>query len=501
MCFGKLTRMKIKGEGMIEFQKRTKNNSLIVLFLLLFFLSTSVGAQPKSDSTNNCKLLKADIGAISSVLDHWISWRIEVHKTPSISFGLVCKDELILAKSYGYSDVENKVKATPETAYRIASVTKTFTALGVMQLIDQRKLSLTEPITKYLPWVKFKNSKDYDPITIEHLLTHTAGVPTNSLATDFNAMTQPKISTVKEELAEQSIVFNPGSNYKYSNLGYALLGELISVLSGISYNSYIEKNILTPLGMISSLAHPTKGDDIATGYYEPRLDGSRRVADYQDLAYSTPAGGVSSNVYDMAHYISFQINPSLYSSVLSDSSVKEMQSLQWEVEENIAGSGYSWFVDKLNNGHQISHSGGLPAQTSQLQIDLSNGIGVIVMANAQDGEPTLYAREILNITKLSLNKEKNKSNSLKKYEGHFKFEEWEARTVILGNKLYMIYPVLVDPLSATFTLLKPTTQNHVFTMEGGPNSGEKATFIFDEGNRRVVKRLSIPSFYFDAVIE
>src|SRR5262249_9125051 len=143
--------------------------------------------------------------------------------------------------------------AMPQTIYRIASITKLFTSTAVLQLRDAGKLQLDDPITRHLSWFNIQNRySDAPPITIRHLLTHTPGLPPEAAFPYWTDATSPPLDQITETLPQQETVRPPDIEWKYSNLGLALAGEIVAAVSGQSYEDYIEQHILDPLGMNST---------------------------------------------------------------------------------------------------------------------------------------------------------------------------------------------------------------------------------------------------------
>ena len=170
------------------------------------------------------------------VLEAWIQSQMAYRGLPAMSVGVVYDQELIWAKGFGFADVEKKIPATPATIYRMASVTKTFTATAIMQLRDAGRLNLDDPVVKHLPWFKIKSPfGDAPAITIRHLLTHTSGLPREAAYPYFTDNKFPTLDQIKETLPNQEAVYAPETHWKYSNLGLALAGEIVAQASGEPY--------------------------------------------------------------------------------------------------------------------------------------------------------------------------------------------------------------------------------------------------------------------------
>ncbi len=165
---------------------------------------------------------KPEVAAALTVLDSWIAATVAQREQPGLSIGVVYDQELIWAKGYGYADLERRVPTTPSTIYRIASISKLFTATAIMQLRDAGKLRLDDPVSERLPWFSIK--KTYDggpPITIRHLITHTSGLPRELSGVNWSDLTFPGREALRRVLPGQETVFAPATEWKYSNTSSA----------------------------------------------------------------------------------------------------------------------------------------------------------------------------------------------------------------------------------------------------------------------------------------
>ncbi len=210
--------------------------------LIITFLFAPI-AQAQSTISNH-----PDVVSNIKLLEAWIESQMAYRGLPGMSVGVVYENKVVWARGFGYSNLEKKTPATPATIYRMASVTKTFTATAIMQLRDAGKLNLDDPVAKYLPWFKVKSEfNDAPVITIRHLLTHTSGLPRESAFPYWSDNNFPTAEQMKAMLPNQEAVFAPETKWKYSNLALALAGEIVAAVSGEPYDVYERKHILEPL--------------------------------------------------------------------------------------------------------------------------------------------------------------------------------------------------------------------------------------------------------------
>ena len=171
---------------------------------------------------------RPDVKAALDVLSAWIDSQRAYSGLPGVSLSVVHDQELVWAAGFGWADVERRIPATPDTRYRIASITKTFTATAILQLRDAGRLQLDDPLTKHLPWFALASKHaDAPPITIRHLLTHTAGLPREAAFPYWTDFVFPTAEGLREGLTRQESVLATETQWKYSNLGLALAGDVV----------------------------------------------------------------------------------------------------------------------------------------------------------------------------------------------------------------------------------------------------------------------------------
>jgi D-alanyl-D-alanine carboxypeptidase len=245
-------------------------------------------------------------------LDIWLEGQRLKHDLPGLSVGVVHDQELIWSKGYGFADVTNKIPATDQTLYRIASITKTFTATAVMQLVEQGKLSLEDPVSKYLPWFTPKDADPTQPVRVWHLLTHTAGLQQNPPGTDWDKLESPDIAFVSSATRATPLSIPTQTRVIYSNYGFMVADELVAQLSGAPYTRYVEEKVLQPLGMTNSFfLDGTKTHSGLAVPYGRRLPGQARGVEQQvKMNDLMAAGGLVTSVRDLARWASLQFNES-----------------------------------------------------------------------------------------------------------------------------------------------------------------------------------------------
>lgn len=324
---------------------------------------------------------------------------------------MVVRDGRILARqNEGFQDRDQRVPVADTTIYHWASITKTFTGIGIMQLRDRGLLSLDDPVVKYVPELRLAHNPfgDISQVKIRHLMSHSAGFRASTWPWGGDKPWHPFEPTSWEQLVAMlpytDVQFEPGSKYSYSNPGVIFLGRIIQLLSGDDYEVYITKNILMPLGM-----HHTFFDRApyhllphrSHSYF--RDDGGIREARFDfDTGITVSNGGLNSPFDDMARYLGFLLGAesgadrALYDGVLKRSSLEEMWTRQIRAVEgegvNGADSyaGLSFFVERYGNVELIGHSGDQNGFISHLYLHRPSRTAYVVSFNtdttpAKDG--------------------------------------------------------------------------------------------------------------------
>jgi len=325
----------------------------------------------------------------------------ERSRVPGIAYGIVIDGRLAHFGSAGYRDVNTKDPVDADTVFRIASMTKSFTALCIMRLRDEGKLSLDDPADRYVPELTglIYPTADSPRITIRHLLSHAEGFP------EDNPWGDRQLAATDDEMSNmmrRGIPFStaPGTAYEYSNYGFAILGRIVSRVSGEPYREYVATNILKPLGMASTTleAANVPPGRLAHGY---RLEGAAWVDEpaLPDGAFG-PMGGMLTSARDLAAYVGFlssawppRDDPD--AGPVRRASLREMQqvwrpapavvtrdSVETPLRLNTGGYGFGLRVwQGCGLSHVVAHSGGLPGFGSHMRWLPEHGVAIIAMGN------------------------------------------------------------------------------------------------------------------------
>ncbi|MDX2049063.1 MAG: serine hydrolase domain-containing protein [Chitinophagaceae bacterium] len=323
---------------------------------------------------------------------------------PGVAYGLVVDGKLVYKGNMGYTDIEKKIPVTSSSLFRIASMSKSFACMAILKLRDEGKLNLDDPAHLYIP--ELKNLKyptaDAPHITIRHLMTHGAGFPEDNPWGDRQLADTDKdlIALIEKQLSFSN---PPGVAFEYSNLGFALQGKIISVVSGMRYQDYIKKYIWEPLGMKTTTYEyaDVAPDKLAHGYrwLNNKWNEEELLHDTKDGSWGA-MGAMISSIDEFANYMAFHLsawppNNATDNGPIKRSSVREMHhpwrwngfnpNYRYPDGRSCAITtaycyGLGWMKD-CDGKTYIAHSGGLPGFGSQWRIMPEYGIGVVSFAN------------------------------------------------------------------------------------------------------------------------
>ena len=407
-----------------------------------------------------------------------------------LSITVVFDKDLIWTRSYGYVDLEQKIPATPQTLYRIGSTTKTFTALSILQLRDAGRLRLDDPLRLHVPATQIRLvDPDVADVTIRELLTHSAGLQREVPGMVWEPGGFPTRESLKEPLDQ---TFASSTRWKYSNLGYALLGEVVASASGVPWHQYVQEHILDPLGMVNTRPIPRLDEPgLAKGYLRSSPVSEYAPKVYGDFGALRAAGGMASTVEDLARYLRFHLGIDTNESVLSARTLREMHRPHWLLDDWQTAFGFGVGLRRFEGRLRVWFGGGVPGYRSQWEFIPSLRLGVSVLTNSEDGDPNGYSDYAIELLAPIVAKELAAPDPVppadpKLYEGLYRRRGNRVRLItMLDGQLSAVDLDARNPYTGRF-VLEPTTEPHAFIIRwpavAAPD-GETITFEFDsEGN-------------------
>ena len=328
-----------------------------------------------------------EVSAQADSFDALVDQELAKKEVPGLSVAVLHDGEVIYMKGVGYADVKKKTPVSPSTRFMIGSMSKQFTAMGVLILVEEGLIDLDENVQTYLPEL----TPAYEAVTIRNLLTHTSGIKSDfkrrSASPFFNE------SIVGDDLygllAETDLEFTPGETMRYSNTGFGLLYMIIEAVSGTSYSDFMKARIFDPLGMTSTESRDHANSEIeslAIGYFKPkkkfrpanpvlRLGGGSLVSTVEDLAR-----------WDAALYTEKLVSTSTLEEawtpfVLTDGKKANMGA---DPQGRYYQGGMGWFIGDEGGRGLVHHSGGVDGYASNIDRYREEGMTFVVLCNIEN---------------------------------------------------------------------------------------------------------------------
>lgn len=431
----------------------------------------------------------------------WLTSQMEYRRLPGVSVALLADREVVWAAGFGQADLDAGAAAGPETVYRIASITKLFTATAIVQLRERGLLSLDEPIQAYLPDYRLPDHPEADePVTLRRILTHSAGLPREAA---FPYWTRedcfPSMEEILGALPGQQPPFPPARKWKYSNLGMSLAGEVVARVSGRPFTDYLRSEILRPLGMRDTdfcLSDRLRGR-LAAGYGREMPDGARERRPYVPIEGLDAAGGLHSTVMDLARFAAFQFHsrgvraPSRRGQVLRPASLREMHRVHWLRPDWKGGWGLGFSIQHQDERDLTGHGGWLPGHQSAFAVSLGEGVAGVVAANADDawpyaGHPQSLIDRLLRWTAPALARLRTRRAPIQadpgwsRYTGRYRSPWGDLEVMVHEHRLVAVKPTDLDPVPGMVEL-RPTGEHSFVSHSEGAfvEDGDPVRFELD----------------------
>lgn len=354
---------------------------LITIFALGFFAVYLLGN--KSYNMNN--------------INRFLKDQVDHHQTPSIQYAFFDTGKVIYELHYGFKNLKSKEPVEASTHFHLFSITKTFTALAVLQLAEAGKIVLNKPASAYLPGFPYPNT-----ITVEQLLSHTAGIP-NPLPLKWIHLAEEHPGFKRDPFfaevfkAHPKLDFEPGTKFKYSNLGYVLLGQLVEAVSGQPFEDYVKEHIVEQGGIDpSGLSFHLNPSSHAVGYHKWwslsnalfgfLIDKAKFMGGREgkwkpfNLFYNngTAYGGLFGSASGLIQYAQNLLKPN---SVLLNDQYKEILLTERAVRNKPTGMSLSWFTGNLKGNKYFAHAGGGGGYYCELRVYPELGVGSVLLYN------------------------------------------------------------------------------------------------------------------------
>lgn len=459
--------------------------------LALAFVTLAVLAAPACRPAHAADPIAADpkVQAALQGLEQTLAGEVAKRGFPGMAVAVVHDQTPIWLHYYGQADVAEAVPVTENTQFRVASITKLFTAVAIMQLRDAGLLDLDDPVQKHLPSFHLQGVP-HPTVTIRELLLQLGGLPREPLATSWQDRVMPTRDQLMADLDRQPPAIPPETAWKYSNLGYAVLGQLVKAVSDERFEDYVLRHIAQPLGMAHTLVNPPADKaGIAVGYGYRQPDGTRQPRAFMSMGGMYGAAGVISTAADLGKFAAFMLSDQ-ESEVLSVQSKREMLRAQAVFPDWSGGQGLGFELRRVGNQTRIGHAGRGAGYAGRLDIDPVSKLGVVVLINADENGPTRFVDQAFSalvgpvMAATALGRAPLVADpAWSKFVGRYTNEGRDSEIVLADGRLAWQDAGAGEP-SKTRIPLDPAGAN-VFKFTAGALIGETLTFDLDPAGKVV----------------
>lgn len=316
-------------------------------------------------------------------IDDYVRLQLETRHIASASVAVIHGTQVLLQKGYGQANIERRTAASPETTYQIGSLTKPFTAMAILLLVQDVKLRLDDAVGQYLP----KLPLVCRALTVRQLLVHTSGINRDLRADNVDDFSQEEFW---RRLNKKPLTSSPGDKWEYSNTGYIVLGMLIESISGQSYGEFLRRRVLAPLGMSQ------------TSYLAPLIEAGRRAVGYEwgndEVFHRSPyfsggyaAGGLVSSVADLVKWQQALVTETILKRAVIDQMWKPGRlgngnPVQFSFRGESSSYGFGWFLTSYRGRKLITHGGTVSGFSSILHFYPTDRLTIIVLCNGKSGD-------------------------------------------------------------------------------------------------------------------
>jgi CubicO group peptidase (beta-lactamase class C family) len=337
-----------------------------------------------------------------AVIDHFIETEMHAQRIPGLALGIVQGDQIVHLRGFGRADASGRAVA-PDTPFIIGSVSKSFTALAIMQLVEVGKVDLDAPVQRYLPWFRVADEAASAQITVRHLLNQTSGISskTGRSYQGSGDTSDRALERAVHKLRSADLTTPVGATHQYSTINYSVLGLIVQSVTGQSYETYIQEHVFAPLEMRQSFTSEAQAQPqgLATGHHY--WFGRPRGVDLPYNRGLLPAGYLIASGEDMAHYLIANLNEGRYGSaaVLSPAGMAELHRAAVPAAESATSYGMGWFVGPVNGIPAVHHQGETFNFHANVVLVPEGQWGVVVLINAENSLDLFTAGRIGSISK------------------------------------------------------------------------------------------------------
>ncbi len=356
--------------------------TLIFAFMIVLMGACTLESEKPTEDAAEVSLSEK----LEQGLTPWIETLMTNHELPGLSIAVVHGGETVYLRGFGYEDVETRKPVTPASVFHMASISKTFVATAIAQLVEQGKVNLNSPVVEYLPYFEMEGD-DYRTISVQQMLSHISGMPdSGNYEWDLPQYDGGALERYVRGLSTEKLIHQPGEAFSYSNVAVEVLGDVVAKVSGQTFEDYQRDHILARAQMNQSTF--LKPEYLPEGWAAPHARTTQpiKLKTYPYNRRHAPSSTLHSNAADMANWMIANLNRGEFSGsvILSADSYSWLWKSRFtleEEEESGSDIGLSWFISEYRGERTVGHGGSDEGFHTNLLLLPERSIGVVVMAN------------------------------------------------------------------------------------------------------------------------
>jgi CubicO group peptidase (beta-lactamase class C family) len=394
------------------------------------------------------EIARAHILDACRYFDSWVAFRRHAERVPGVQAAVLHGDDVVLSTAHGVSTVATDEPLTDRHLFRIASHSKTFTATAIMQLVERGLVRLDDSVGQWIPDLV---ESSISSVTIRELVSHAGGLTRDGADGDFWQLYRgfPDRSELLRVAADDAAVLRRNERFKYSNIGFSLLGVVIEAASGQPYNAYVAEHIVGRLGLSDTGPEydPLRASEYAGGHSASSYADTRIPIDHVDTAAMAAATGFFSTASDLVRYTAAHFDHD--ERLLGDDAKRQMQHAEWDVDGTDTSYGFGFGIATIGERRVLGHGGGYPGHITRTFFDPVDRLSVSVFTNAIDGPALAWATAAIRLIDLAAAEgggDRRSAAELAPYCGRFA-SLWGVYDIVdLGGRLYQLDPSVADPV-------------------------------------------------------